>query len=130
MAQPAIKPFKKGDRPSASRLNEIWSWYQKLKKFTVGETLELVETETSIALRSTVIPPFYAKITGGSNPYSWTRQMRSGTAFVDDPTGMSGTTSSDPAYEVNGNTGVPSGKVVLLRQDITTAQRIFQLENC
>src|SRR5690606_28296866 len=57
---------------------------------------------------------FWAEITGSSTTaHSWVEQQQTGTnTFQDLPGGRSGTTSVDPAYEVNRRAGVPAGTIV------------------
>lgn len=49
---------------------------------------------------------FWAKISSGSNPYAWQAVNQSSAGTWEDDTGKSGTTTINPAYELNGNTGV------------------------
>jgi hypothetical protein len=58
---------------------------------------------------------FPAKITGGSQPYSWIRQVpdANGASVTDDGgTDLDGTTTRNPAYELNGRTDVAAGTIV------------------
>lgn len=65
---------------------------------------------------------FLAKITGSSNePHAWTEQQAlSSNDYQALPNGRSGTTSVDPAYEVNGREDVPAGTIVWLTPIITS----------
>lgn len=58
---------------------------------------------------------FWARITGGSNPYSYQEVMWYGGAQHDVTGGRTGTTSVRPAYDANGITTLPVGWVDFLR---------------
>jgi hypothetical protein len=56
---------------------------------------------------------FYAKITSGTQPYAWTREVPAASGgHADDPVPMSGTTTANPAYALNGSTAVAAGTLV------------------
>ena len=126
-----LKPFVKGERLSASKMNALLRAIERFEKISSDGGIDVVATGNGYCITNTRIPPFWAKITGGTNPYSWTRQQRlPNNTYVDDSSGMSGTTSVDPAYEWNGITTVPTGKIVELIVEPGTGQRVFQLETC
>lgn len=49
---------------------------------------------------------FWIKITSGTNPYAWTAVYESSPGTWADWSGLTGTTTVNPAYELNGNTTV------------------------
>jgi hypothetical protein len=130
MAKLDIPDFKAGDPISAAKLNKLLMWLRQYK-ITASPPLDVMETKAGINIRIARPKPIWAKITSGSNPYAWTMQVRSAiNVFTDDPCGLSGTTTNDPAYEWNGLSSVSPGRIVLLETDPGTGQRIFQLDTC
>lgn len=76
----------------------------------VSEPLGVQRTGPRFQLRLGLDLPFPAKITGGTNPYSWKEVMPGAAgAFVDVPGGGTGTTN---AYESGGSATVATGTVV------------------
>jgi len=76
----------------------------------VSAPLGVQRTGPRFQLRLGLDLPFPAKITGGSNPYSWKEVMPgTGGTFPDVPGGGTGTTN---AYETGGKTDVPVNTVV------------------
>lgn len=74
--------------------------------------------------------PFWARITGGSNPYTWQEVYDDGAGtYADLTTGRSCTSTSAPdaAYEVMGNAGVPDGERVLLHLDDVRSGYVFRM---
>jgi len=95
-------------------LNEVSRCLENAANITSDGTIQIIEDQTGRNLRSGKTAYFYARITGGAGPYSWTEVTpASGGTWVTTPGGRSGTTTDNPAYEVN-HKSVPASKVVRL----------------
>lgn len=70
--------------------------------------------------------PFVAKITGSSGAaFAWTeQQQQNATTWGDKPNGRSGTTSANPAYELNGNQSLATNTLVWMHQEVDTSNAV------
>lgn len=73
------------------------------------------------AIQTPYPPPFVAKITGSSGAnYSWTEQQQTGaTTWIDLPGGRSGTTSVNPANEINASQSVATNTLVVMTAKVS-----------
>lgn len=115
-----IRLLKSGDRfIRAADINEIIMELARQGKFYVdGEGAELDSGGSGVRLS---VPKaergIWAKITSGSNPYAWTEQdVGTGGTFSNKTNGRSGTTTQDPAYEINDNTMVAANSIVWMER--------------
>lgn len=99
--------------PRASAWNRVVDALRANSALTVAGGATVDNFATGRAIRFPGDPGFYAKIIGGANPYAWdyaARQQGPGGGWVSIAPG--GTTTSFPAYEINGRTDVLSGEIV------------------
>lgn len=120
--QKQIKPFVAGTPVSASNLNAM------------REAIVFSESGTQAGYPP-YKPPFVAKITGASGAaFAWTEQgQTAATTWANLPGGRSGTTSVNPAYELNGNQSLMTNTLVWMHEEIDTTGALrywFVLPNC
>lgn len=111
--------------PNVARLNAIVDALRAVDAFSLGGggTSENQPTGRVIAFRRR--SPFWAQITGGTNPYSWNYVARTSSGWTTIANG--GTTTTAPAYELNARTDVPSGRVVQMREGYQDDFRFLDL---
>lgn len=117
-----IRLLERGDRyVRADDVNALIAELARLSGIEV-EGGEVDTTGSSLRLR--VARPeqgIWAKITSGTNPYAWTEQTpTTGGAFTNTTNGRTGTTSQDPAYELNDNSTVAANTIVRLEKTFVT----------
>ena len=124
-----IEPIHPGDPIRATWLNALRRAALAALNLKVEAPLELVKTAGGFVLRLAWNPRFWIKVTSGTNPYAWTEQVAAagGTWAAGS---RSGTTTTDPAYEQNGNASVPANTVVIARRAVGTGALIFQTGGC
>jgi hypothetical protein len=104
--------FVKGQPVSAGLLQWMANRMRQLSNWRGDDYVQTTASDKGTTLSFNQGGGFFAKITAGSGPYTWTEVQRSGTSWVTSPSGRTGTLN---AYEVNG-TAVPLNRVVKLQQ--------------
>jgi hypothetical protein len=120
-------PPKKGDEIRAEHIAALYEAYERIKfaaipplHFRDDNTLELGE-QPGIWIKITGAP------TGTAHPWK-EQQATTGGAWQDAV--MTGTTTSDPAYELNGSTATLTGKIVRAWRDRATYEMRFLYASC
>jgi len=110
---PRVEPGK----PILTRsINGIVNAVNRLRMMQVTPPLSLSDGPIGPVLRNDLYGGFWARLTGNSgNAYSYQEVTWQGGTTVDVTGGRTGTTSTRPAYEVNGVTTLASGWVDYLR---------------
>jgi hypothetical protein len=112
-----IRRLGAGDSLTAAEQNRVTS-AARASQFVEGSGLLAGEGgETGITITDNRPIPILARITGGTNPYSWVQSNETQAPGFPDAAGgfaMSGTTTVGQAYEVNGLQTVPVGTKVML----------------
>jgi len=100
-------------------LNQTFGEVYRQGKVTAEPPLEVVPTAGGLSIRM-VNGGFWAELTSGGGPYGWREVMPDGTGgFTVLTGGRSGTTTSNPAYEIN-QTNPALGTVVWLSPGVGT----------
>lgn len=118
-----------GDRTiSASELDRSWRIMERLAQRGVIAQGASWSEQAGIPFDAQAAAIFI-KITGGTNPYSWTEVVRNPTPNETTPTWtetpITGTTTSLPAREINRIATVPTGTIAVARQDHFTGEMLF-----
>ncbi len=121
-----------GDEITTLHFKALYAALEQLKiNIPGGGGLIITETPKGYAMASDCREGFWAKLTiNSSNDYAWIEQIpQSGGAWVD---GYStGTTSTDPAHELNGNTSIPSLPIIVWAwRSATSGEVLFQQGLC
>jgi hypothetical protein len=119
--------FHEGDPLSASMLNQLVEWCSA-GRLRFGRGIKTTGDRIALAER----PGWWAKLTsrGAGANYAWTRQIATASGGWSDDTTLSGTTSSDPAYEVNGNTTLTLPTRAWAWRDHETSEVRFSMSVC
>jgi hypothetical protein len=121
--------WKPGDPLAAKKLNEPLPAIENAMKWRSAGGLDIVSTQsgTMIAMISAV--PIWAKLTSVSgSSYAWTEQWATGSGGWTNGS-MSGTTSSDPAY--NSVSGVTlTLPLVVLMSRTNAGKWVFSAGSC
>jgi hypothetical protein len=127
--RPKFDRQKPGKPISARIINAPLDAIEAGLNLSVVAPLESTTTPAGVQIGLNQAVPLYAMITGGTNPYAWTEQYTdTGGTWM---TGyQSGTTTLDPAYEINGNLTVPPGTIVWMNRAPASGQWLFQLAVC
>jgi hypothetical protein len=132
----AIPPkFNAGDRASASALSWIVSELLRLSRITGVPPVFVSNDPSGISVMVDLPDELWIKITDVSasdGSYGWKRQTPGTTAgtFIDHPSGQTGTTAVDPAWEANKNTEVPLNQIVPAWRDEGDNRVHFLLGTC
>jgi len=109
-------PRQAPGKPIKTRtINGLVDMASDLSKISATPPLQISDTPDGPQLSYGEAKGFWARLTGGSNPYSYQEVTWYGGAQHDVTGGRTGTTSVRPAYDVNGITTLPSGHVDFLR---------------
>jgi hypothetical protein len=104
--------YSEGDLPSAAELNRLSAVVESLTNFPSPAGSY---DDTGLHLRAPDAPLILGQISGGSNPYSWLEfQSDENGVLQPVPGGLTGTPTVNPAYEINGDTSVSAGTIVVL----------------
>ena len=122
-------PIKSGDKIYASVWDALRRIALRFVRFTVATPLQLIQTPSGYHLNIALPEEFWAKVTGGSNPYAWTEQIPVASGGWTAGT-RTGTTTTNSAYEVNNNTGVPVGTFVRLEDRQGGSKYLFLYSKC
>ncbi|MCC6420845.1 MAG: hypothetical protein IT429_21630, partial [Gemmataceae bacterium] len=118
------KPFQPTRRTNSPAVKRQTSAGELARQARAVEKHDRVSANRWIGIHNTPTGPIaldqepwsgWIEITGGTNPYSWRQLVDEGDGtFLAPGSGVArvGTTTSGPAYEVNGNDSVPVGAVV------------------
>lgn len=101
--------FQPGERLTAAELNAIRRELQRLGTISFVPPIAGLSDGSGVGIWYTGSPDRYVKLTSGGTggKYAWTLQVEvAGGGWANDPGGQSGTTSVDPAWEINSNTTV------------------------
>jgi hypothetical protein len=111
MATRDFREFKQGEQPSAEELNRLAQLAESFTTFTSPDGFNDV---TGLHLRPGDTPRVLGKITGvAGSAYSWIEvEGNTAGAVVTAVTGLSGTTTVNPAYEIGGSTTVATNSIV------------------
>ena len=101
----------------AARGSQLGSATGGVSVGTGGRGIELVDYRNE---------PIWARITGGTNPYSWVQVDETDTPTLSDLAGgLTGSTTQGEAYEISGSATVASGTKVQLYFSPTQDQLLF-----
>ncbi len=132
MSKELSEEIHPGSPIKASVWEEIRRIAVRFSKFSVSYPLELVNTKGGMSLRMRDrSEEIWIKITSGgtSGKYAWTQQLPAADGtWTDGET--TGTTTTLPAIEVNGNTSVPTNTRVLARMDPDRTTYRFVYSKC
>lgn len=116
-----LPPWRPGQPLMRARINTLVDQANQLATITGGRGVNVTRTNQGvvIALEDSDAPiasgeVFLARITSSSSSeHAWTElQSSTAGAFTTLVGGRTGSTSENPAYEVNGRQGVPAGTIV------------------
>ncbi len=119
--------FREGDPLSAGMLNRLVEWCSG-RRLRFGRGFTVKGDEVALAER----PGWWAKLTarGAAANYAWTRQIATMGGTWSDDTTLTGTTSDDPAYEVNGVTTLTLPTRAWCWRDHETSEVRFSMSVC
>ncbi len=118
-----LPPWRPGQPLTTGRINQLVDHANTLGSIIGGPGINVTRTNRSVTISldgpEPVTPQdgvFPARITSADNgAHAWTElQPTAGGGFGNHPSGRTGTTSSNAAYEVNGRAAVPNNTVVWL----------------
>lgn len=126
---PKVEP---GDEISADHIAAIYDALQRLQ-ITVSQNcgITMDSGSTGITLGLGINEGFWIKLTSrSSNSFAWTEQIhQAGDTWVDGY--QSGTTSTDPAHEVNGNSTLPTLPVKVWAWRVPASNEVtFNIGTC
>ncbi len=139
---PNIPRIKRGEKITASFLNLMAQEIERQGKVAVAPGVNLRSNAAGYQITPNRKEWFYAKITGGTNPYSWQEYLpwlsdsNPNRSSIQQVAGRYGTLDTDtttafyPAYEVNGNSSITIGTVVRITRAPGYAEYIFQYAPC
>lgn len=134
-----LPAWRKGQPLQRASINQLVDHANSLSSIVGGPGIAVTRTGRSVTLALDGEPGliaadtlFPARITAAdSGAHAWTElQPTTGGSFQNKPAGRSGTTSSNPAYEVNGRTSVPANTIVWIkesRSDSDVTRYLFDL---
>jgi hypothetical protein len=108
------------DGASARLLNEIRAEIRRLSNLVGVPPVNVSEDGSGRRISLDITPPIIARVSGSSNPYSFTEQTWDGGAWIDLPGGRTGTN----AFEVNAKTA-QGGYVVRLFYSLVGDWRFY-----
>lgn len=103
-----IPPFRVGQEIDAARVEELRKLAEALSNIRAVPPLEVSVTSAGIVFRLVQGVEFWAKITAGSNPYTWKEQVPTGSGGWQDGA-RSGTLT---LTEANGNSTIVANTIV------------------
>lgn len=121
-----------GDEIEARHLALLYDALRRVALSVAGNSgLSLDSGDHGTIIGFTGDDGFYIELTANSGgAYAWTEQLADG-AGTWVAGYRSGTTSTDPAYEMNGNTSIPSlPQIVHARRLPSSNAVVFQLGSC
>jgi hypothetical protein len=101
--------FRPGERLPAAELNAIRRELARLGNLSFVPPIDGLIDGAGVGIWYTGSPDRYVKLTSGGagGKYAWTLQVEvAGGGWANDPSGQSGTTAADPAWEINSNASV------------------------
>lgn len=125
----ALPLWRKGQQLHRVYINQVVEHANAMGTIIGGPGICVTRTAGAVAIAlaqpatiNSTADVFVAKITASSSgAHAWTQlQPAAGGSFINHPSGKSGTTSLDPAYEINGRTSVPANTIVWLKAVISS----------
>jgi len=112
MSEQRFEPVMPGEPISASQFNRAMRAVETQSRFNGQGTMTGMTGHHTAPEMPT---RFWAKITGGTQPYAWIRETgQVGGTLIDAGEAFLGTTDNYPAYEATGQTDVPADVCVEL----------------
>jgi hypothetical protein len=127
--------FRAGQVLSATALAVLRNELQRLGRISIVAPLLLGDDPAGLRFAVGLPEVWQVKLTSGGTggKYAWTRQIgNTAGTWASHPSGRTGTTAADPAYEMNGNTAVnlsPNPVVRAWRDPISRAL-VFESGSC
>ena len=110
MANTFLEDFNPGDRLTHVEMNAILAELRRQGKFASSGTVLVSDDQSGYAFSANLpADGFWIKLTSGGTggKYAWTKVLPDGSGgWTTAPGNRSGTTSTDPAYEQNGNASI------------------------
>ena len=130
-----LAEFRSGYALTARQLNALLDEIERLGKITAAAPLSVQIGDGGIAFAAAFAEIWWLKLTsaGTGGAYAWTRQIAvTGGTFANHPDGRTGTTSADPAYEINANASVnlTTNQYVKAWREPVTLELRFQAGTC
>ena len=137
-----IPRIKRGDKITASFLNLLAKEVERQGKIAVPPGVNMRSNAAGYQMSLNRREWFYARITGGNNPYSWKEYLPWASeespnySVVQEVAGRYGTidtdttTASSPAYEVNGNSSIAVNTIVRMTKAPGYSEYLFQYSPC
>jgi hypothetical protein len=123
-ASDGLPDFRPGRLRAADLAALVKAFRRSRIQVAPGSPLKVEQGANADIISYTGPRPILAKILGGTNPYSWQQIVRTGSiSTANGP--LSGTTSTDPAYELSGFNQVPVNSIVRMIRDPQTGQWNF-----
>ncbi|MDR3634355.1 MAG: hypothetical protein P4L84_11170 [Isosphaeraceae bacterium] len=123
-----------GDILRTSTINALWAAWRSIGKITGVPPIYVDQDVGGTTVSAMLEEIWWIKLgTGdGSGNYAWTRQVPGSTpgTWVVSPMGESGTTTSDPAIEANGNALIPANTFVAAWREPSSDAIVFLLGHC
>jgi len=128
------RDFKAGDTLGAHTLNAIAAELRRLGKIAGVSPMSVSPDFAGITVGAAALDTLWWLRLGANaaGAYAWTRLVPvsgSGT-WTNSPGGETGTTSNDPAREVNGNSALATNTVVMGWRDPMTNELRFVFRTC
>lgn len=129
------KEFHARERLGAGDLSAFFAELQRLGQVSVRAPMQLADDATGLRFGVDLPERIWIKLTSGGTggKYAWTRQVAaSGGTWAAHPSGQTGTTSADPAYETNANASVTlsPNPVVRAWRDPNSRALLFLAGSC
>lgn len=129
------RDYSPGERLTASELNALRAEVARLGRISFVPPLGGAIEQGGVAIWYDAPWAGWVKLTSGGTggKYAWTAQVEtSGGTWANAPGNLNGTTSVDPAYEVNATTTVPlsPNPVVWAWRDAGSGKLLFQMGSC
>lgn len=114
MPIPRFRTVRPGDILSAADENRQREELTRLGSITGSGWVEIDESGAGLSIRLDVPRNIFIELTAESaGAYAWKEKVRaSAGTWVDRTGGLTGTTTSTPARDVNGTTDIPAGRIV------------------
>lgn len=119
-----LPSWRKGQRLHRVYINQLVDHANALATITGGPGIQITRTAGAVAIAATphyahaaIADSFLARITASaSGAHGWMEmQPASEGSFMEVEGGRSGTTSANPAYEINGRSNVPANTIVQIK---------------
>jgi hypothetical protein len=129
MFKKSFDPQRVGKPIAARTINAPADEIARLGNLRVEPPLEMIDGPGGPMIRLAEPVAMWIKLTANSGAnYAWTDQVRTDAGWV--AGFLSGTTSTDPAIEINGNAAVPVNTIGRAWRDVTSASVLFMASSC